>query len=123
MDWALWQFVIKNKVRVNLGQGALTNMSSEVDSFPIIEPDRMTWNGEIQTTYNEFVNREIGTIFEELGATSPEEVTFETVKDDRRQLDSQIMGDLLGLSEEEQLTVYRGLLDLINNRVKKSESV
>jgi hypothetical protein len=123
LNSTLWLFIIEIKGRVNLGQGALTNMSSEVDSFPIIEPDRMTWDGEIQTTYNEFVNREIGTIFEELGATSPEEVSFETVKDDRRQLDSQIMGDLLGLSEEEQLTVYRGLLDLINNRVKKSESV
>jgi hypothetical protein len=98
-------------------------MSSEVGSFPIIEPDRMTWDVEIQNTYNKFLNREIGTIFEELGATSPDEVSFETVKDDRRQLDFRIMGDLLGLSEEEQLTVYRGLLDLINNRAEKSESV
>jgi hypothetical protein len=116
-------FIIEIKGRVNLGQGALTNMSSEVGSFPIIEPERMDWDGEIQNTYAEFVNREIGTIFEELGATTPEEVSFDTVRNDRRKLDSRIMGDLLGLSEEEQLTVYRGLLDLINNRVEKSESV
>lgn len=123
LNSTLWLFIIEIKGRVNLGEGALTNMSSEVDSFPIIEPDRMIWDAEIQNTYKEFVTRGVGTIFEELGATSPERVSFETVKDDRRQLDSRIMGDLLGLTEEEQLTVYRGLLDLINNRVEKSESV
>lgn len=51
LNSTLWLFIIEIKGRVNLGQGALTNMSSEVDSFPIIEPDRMTWDVEIQNTY------------------------------------------------------------------------
>ena len=45
-----------------------------------------------------FLTRPIGTIFEELGAYSKEEVNLEKVKTDRRELDKMIMGDILGLT-------------------------
>jgi len=80
-------------------------------------------NENLREAYHSLRSREIGTVFEEFGATTPEQVTLDSVEDDRRALDSRFMGDILGLDEEEQLSVYQGLLDLIGNRVEKSESV
>lgn len=53
-----------------------------------------------------FLERNTETIFDELGATSPDEVSLDKVNPARRELDKIIMGDILGLTENEQLEVY-----------------
>lgn len=72
--------------------------------------------------FKKFINRTINTIFIELGATSPEEVTLNKVKPDRRELDKIIMGEILGLTDEEQLEVYCAVVDLVKSRIEKAQS-
>jgi hypothetical protein len=69
------------------------------------------------------LSRTIADIFSELGAFSSEDVTLDKVKLDRRELDNIIMGDILGLTEEEQLEVYRAVIDLVKSRIEKAKSV
>ncbi|MDQ6786253.1 MAG: hypothetical protein M3033_05470, partial [Acidobacteriota bacterium] len=69
------------------------------------------------------LTREIGTIFEELGADLPEEFAFEKVKKDRLELDKIILRDILGLSEAEHLEIYRSVIDLVSARLSRAKSV
>jgi len=62
-------------------------------------------------------------IEEEIGANSPEEVSLDKVKPDRRELDKIVMGDILGLTDDEQLEVYQAVVDLVKSRIEKSKSV
>jgi hypothetical protein len=85
-----------------------------------------------------FLNRPILSIFEELGFpkctqkncnhpehpyeyVKPEEVSFDRIMPDRRELD-KIVFEVLGLTEEEQLEVYRAVLELVKNRLLKAKS-
>ena len=61
-------------------------------------------------------------IFSELGASSPEIVSLDKVKPDRRELDEIIMGDILGLTDGEQLEVYRAVVDSVKSRIEKAKS-
>ncbi|MEM2444870.1 MAG: hypothetical protein QXK56_06490, partial [Sulfolobales archaeon] len=56
------------------------------------------------------------------GADSPEGVSLDKVKPDRRELDKIVMGEILGLSEKEQLEVYRAVVDLVRSRLEKARS-
>jgi len=71
----------------------------------------------------EYSKRGIGSIFDEVGAFSPHEVNLDKIKPDRRELDKIIMGDILGLTEEEQLEVYKAVVDLVRSRIEKAQSV
>jgi len=74
-------------------------------------------------TFKDLLHRPIENIFKELGATNPEEVYLDRVKPDRRELDKIIMADMLGLTEEEQLEVYKAVIDLVKSRIDKAKSV
>lgn len=69
------------------------------------------------------LDREIKSIFEEIGASSPEKVSLDKVKPERRELDKIIMGEILGLTDEEQLEVYRAVIDLVRSRIDRAKSV
>jgi hypothetical protein len=106
--------------RVNLGEGALDNMTYEAASMFVLDVrEEYISDGRV---FRDFLIRSIGSIFEEIGASSPEEVALEKVKPDRRELDKIIMGDVLGLTEEEQLEVYRAVVDLVKSRLEKAKS-
>jgi len=66
--------------------------------------------------------RPIENTLKELGASVPEEVSLDKVKPDRRELDKVFMGEILGLTEEEQLEVYRAVVDLVKSRIEKAKS-
>jgi len=90
----------------------------------IIEPSKIEkYNTEIKKIFKEFSKRKIGNVFSELGTSSPEEVSLNKVKPDRRQLDKIIMGNILGLTEDEQLEVYRAVIDLVKSRIGKAKSI
>ena len=55
-------------------------------------------------------------VFQELGANSPTEVSFEKVRPDRLELDKIVLRDILGLSEKEHLEVYQAVIDLVKSR-------
>jgi len=95
-------------------------------------------NPETLRVYHKFINREILSIFEELGFqkcnkkkcnhpehpyehVKPEEVSFDRIMPDRRELD-KIIFQTLNLTEEEQLEVYKAVIELVKNRLLKAKS-
>ena len=107
--------------RVNLGEGALDNMTYEAASMFVLDVTKESLgDGRI---FKKLLQRPLETIFKELGASAPDEVSFEKVKPDRRKLDEIVMGDILGLTEEEHLEVYKAVIDLVKSRLDRAKSV
>ncbi|MBI4649284.1 MAG: hypothetical protein HY738_22475, partial [Bacteroidia bacterium] len=77
----------------------------------------------LETTYKKLCKTDCLSIFKELGARKPSEVSLSKVKPDRRELDKIIMGEILGLTDEEQLEVYHAVVDLVSSRIEKAKSV
>ena len=123
-DWTV--FIFKElEGRVNLGEGALDTAVYEIPKYPIINPYKLSKPQiqKLEHTFNKLCQREISSVFEEIGASSPEEVSLDKVKPDRRELDKIIMGEILGLSEKEQLEVYKAVIDLVKSRIEKAKSL
>jgi hypothetical protein len=78
---------------------------------------------KILEVFQPLANRVVLPIFDEIGAISPEQVTHNKIKPDRRALDQIIMGEILGLTKEEQLEVYRAVVDLVKSRIERAKSV
>jgi type I restriction-modification system DNA methylase subunit len=110
---------------VQLGQGALFTAVYEIEKMPIINPLRLSSSvkKELRQIMEKLHQTSIDSVFEEIGANSPEEVSLDKVKPDRRELDRIIMGEILGLTEEEQLEVYRAVIDLVKSRIERAKSV
>jgi len=110
--------------RVALGQGAIRLVGVDLKKFPVISftlvPQRV--HDMIKKCLEEIGRRKSYSIFEEIGASSSKEVSLDKVKPDRRQLDKIIMGEILELTEEEQLEVYRAVIDLVKSRIEKAKS-
>jgi len=68
------------------------------------------------------LEREIKSIFNEIGANVPEEVKLDKINVDRLKLDKIIMEEILGLNNEEQIEVYRAVVDLVKSRIDKAQS-
>lgn len=75
--------------------------------------------------------REIKSVFEELDLPKPNrdysnidpnDVSLDKVLPDRRALD-EVVFEVLGLTEEEQLEVYRAVVELVKARLTKAQSV
>jgi len=82
----------------------LTKRKSEFEKIGLLERDTLT-------------------IFQELGANAPTEISFEKVKADRLELDKIVLRDILELSEKEHLEVYKAVVDLVKSRLEKAKSV
>jgi len=107
--------IVELNGRVNLGEGALDNMTYEAATMLVLDARKYAIRSD-------GIGREIVTVFSEFGASSPSEVSLDEVKPDRRELDKIIMGDILGLTDEEQLDVYRAVIDLVKSRLEKAKS-
>jgi hypothetical protein len=120
--------------RISLGEGALGLMVYEYLQLPILNAKFIG----IKFNLSNFLTRSIGSIFQELGFSKctqrnckhpehpyeyvkPEEVSFDRIMPDRRELD-KIVFEAIGLTEEEQLEVYRAVLELVKNRLLKAKS-
>jgi hypothetical protein len=62
-------------------------------------------------------------LFIEFGSRVAREVELATIKPQLRALDALVMGELWGLSDDEQLAVYRVLVDHVAARLQKARSV
>ena len=110
--------------RTSLGLGALKTEGGDIMKLLVINP-RMIDNSKrnrILKIFESLSGREIGTLFEEIGANDPESVSLDEVKTDRRELDEIIMGEILGLGKREQLEVYRGVVHLVKDRLEKAQT-
>ena len=106
------------------GGGPRDVMTYEVSQLPMLGFSSLskTQLQKLSKAFNNLAQRPIGDIFEELGASSPEDVSLDKVKPDRRELDKIVMGDILGLADEEQLKAYRAVVDLVRSRIEKAKS-
>jgi len=78
---------------------------------------------KLENSFRKLSETSCDSIFGEIGANSPEEISLDKVKADRRELDENVMGKILGLTEGEQLEVYKAVVDLVRSRLEKAGSV
>jgi adenine-specific DNA-methyltransferase len=120
----------------NLGEGALYLVPFDIKKMIVINPKFLEI--PISESIEKFLTRPILSIFEELGFqkcnkkkcnhpehpyeyVNPEEVSFDRIMPDRRELD-KIIFETLNLTEEEQLEVYKAVIELVKNRILKAKS-
>ena len=106
----------------NLGEGAVYTNVYQLKRLQIPSSTTKKQQTHLSSLLRRLGDRKILSIFHELGASTSEEVSLDKVKPDRRELDKIIMGEILGLSDEEQLEVYRAVIDLVKSRLDKAKS-
>jgi len=106
------------------GSGPLKLEGIDIEKLPIIAPSKVTdeQRNIAIIKLKKFSTSTLHDTFDELGASSPEEVSLDKVKPERRELDKIIMGEILGLTDDEQLEVYRAVIDLVKSRLEKAKS-
>ena len=119
------------------GLGGLNLYGPELKTLPIPNPTLFvdTRRKPLLDAFQKLASREVKTIFVELGLPEPctneahpycniiaEDLSLDNVLPDRRALD-KIVFETLGLTEAEQLEVYRALVELVKNRLVKAGSV
>jgi hypothetical protein len=142
---AVYEIVIRELIgRSNLGQGALKTEGVDIVRLYAINPSVLPieYQQLLLSTYERLARHPIRNIFEELGfelchqrrcshpehpyeRVKPEALTLEQVRQaspDRYELDSVVF-DVLGLTEEERLEVYRAVVQLVKERLLKARSV
>ncbi|USS41572.1 BREX-1 system adenine-specific DNA-methyltransferase PglX [Thermococcus aggregans] len=118
--------------RANLGDGLLTVYGPEIQVTLVIDPYKLSPITEQQLIdiFTQMANREVKSIFEELGLPkpnrdlsniNPDDVSLDKVMPDRRALDKVIF-EALGLTEEEQLEVYKAVVELVKQRLAKAKT-
>ncbi|MGC8798597.1 MAG: hypothetical protein ACP5PK_08065, partial [candidate division WOR-3 bacterium] len=107
------------------GLGALQMKVYHYNEMPISQTFlSISLNNEIQKNYDKFINREILTIFTELGFDPNKPIREQEPNPlpDRKALDD-IIFDALGLTEEERKEVYWAVAELVKTRLEKARSV
>lgn len=110
--------------RVSLGEGALDNSVTDAQVMPVLDPELLE-KGDIsrlKDAAESLKDRVIMDIYDELGATEPDEVSIDEIDEHRRAVDKVLMEDVLELSTKEQLQIYRGALQLVKDRMDKAAS-
>lgn len=111
--------------RVGLGEGALDTAVYEIPKYLIPNLDRSEI--KIRNRIHGFLiskgDYKIASVYEETGGKKARDIDLETVKSDRIELDRIIMGDILNLTDSEQLEVYKAVVDLVKSRLDKAKSV
>ncbi|WP_297065235.1 Eco57I restriction-modification methylase domain-containing protein [Thermococcus sp.] len=114
------------------GSGPIKNEGVDIRGYLTINPAKLSKDERNQLLRNldTIPNREIKSIFEELGLPkpnrdlsniNPEDVSLDKVMPDRRELD-RVIFEALGLTEEEQLEVYRAVVELVKARLVKAKT-
>ncbi len=117
--------------RVNLGEGALDTAVYEAKRLLILHPQHVAESAQLAEAVSTLEKRDSKSVFEEFGLPKPnrdysnirpEDVSLDKVLPDRRELD-KVVFEALGLTEEEQLAVYRAVVELVKNRLSKARSL
>lgn len=109
--------------RVSLGEGALKTEGIDVERLLVPSKFFKVASNRINEFVKNYTNAQIKPIFYDLQANDSNEVSLEKIKPDRHELDKIIMGDILGLTDDEQLEVYKAVIDLVKSRIEKARSV
>ena len=119
-----WSIMTEIYGRTVMGEGVLLVYGPEIVPMPVLSFGSVTkeHTHALREKYADIKSRSPESIFSELGANSPAEVSLDRVKPDRRELDKIIMGEIMGLTDDEQLEVYRAVVDLVKSRLEKAKS-
>ena len=111
--------------RVNLGQGALDIATDDHKAtlIPSLEEVDEDLKAKIAEQFERLGTRSVSSIFDELGASTPAELSFDSVANDRLKLDRLVIQDLFGFDEDTHRQVYKGTLELVSQRISKADSV
>ncbi|MEK7449847.1 MAG: hypothetical protein AAB019_10250 [Planctomycetota bacterium] len=106
------------------GSGPLKTEGIDIARFLVAKPSCVTAKQKenILEKFRGFSKQPLGNTFVEIGTDSPDEVSLDKVTLIRRELDKIIMGDILGLTDEEQLDVYKAVVDMVKSRIDKAKS-
>jgi len=106
------------------GSNPVKTEGIDIQKFMIVNPSKVSSKlGEkIQKVVSNFPGFPIGTVFEEI-SPDPNGVALEKIKPERRELDKLIMGDILGLTPQEQTDVYKAVVDLVKTRLDRAKSL
>ncbi|WP_456444102.1 Eco57I restriction-modification methylase domain-containing protein [Thermococcus sp.] len=122
LNSTLSYFMVEILGRKNLGEGALEFLKPDIEELPVA-----TTLDKCNVSMLDPTRR---TIFEELGLPkpdrdlsniNPEDVSLDRVLPDRRELD-RVIFEALGLTEEEQLEVYKAVVELVKARLVKAKT-
>jgi hypothetical protein len=109
--------------RSSLGGGTLKIEVMDIKNLPTLNPKiYKKYSTSLKKLLYKLDERDIESIKGEFGASTPDEISLGKIKSDRRELDKIIMGDILGLTEDEQLEVYKAVIDLVESRIEKAKS-
>lgn len=114
---AIWTFfnssigwlLIELNGRVAMGGGMLKVDPTDIRKIQIISPEYL--KKSVISKLRDLLKRPVGTVEEE------------SVAQDRRLIDDYVLGDVLGLSAEEQEQVREAVKDLVNTRIQKAKSL
>ncbi len=106
--------------RTPFGGGLLKVQTYEFEQLFVVKDTGGTH--KLAQQFHCLCERQVESVFSELGASSPEEIALDKVKPDRRELDKIIMGEILGLTDDEQLEVYKAVIDLVKSRLEKAKT-
>ena len=117
----------------SLGEGVHDISGTTIRIVPVLNTLCLTSDARqrLLGTFAELRRRKTASIFEELGLPRPNrdfsniksrDVSLDKVLPDRRALD-KVVFEALGLTEAEQLEVYRAVVELVKNRLVKAGSV
>jgi hypothetical protein len=85
--------------------------------LPIIQTDKETQR-DVESELEELMERDMGHIFEELGAYNPDEASSDTVRSDRHALDKVFFDDL-DIPEDTQTELYQEIVRGVRDRLMR----
>lgn len=115
---------INAECRVPFGGGKAKLQKYELEEIPFLDLTKLSKKEKksLESVIDE-TDRKIKVIFEEIGTSNVNDVDLNKIEKSRRKIDEIVMGEILGLSDHDQIKVYQGIVDLIKSRFKKAESV
>lgn len=116
-----------------IGGGACVFTKTDLMKIPVLKISELPAEEKMRILESgqKMQLREFKTIFQELGLPkiskdysniNPKNVSLDEILPDRRELD-KIVFEVLGLTEQEQLEVYKAVVELVRNRLVKAGSV
>lgn len=108
--------------RSNLGQGALKTEGTDIGRLLVPRHYSGKVKHLILGLVKKYPDGPLNSIFDDLGTSDANKISFEKILPARRELDRIIMGEILGLTDEEQLEVYRAVVDVIKSRLDRAKS-
>ena len=125
LNSTLSRLFIEYNCRQLTGAQAIADIDvNVVESLNIIDLEKISkaTRQKLEDCFKNLLNSDAESLFIEI-AESLEDVDLDKIKAERRALDKVIMEDILHLSEDEQIEIYRAVIDLVRSRLERAKSV